>query len=127
MWNIDYHHIEAWIDEQDEETVAHIFAALEVLQDEGPRLGRPLVDTISGSRVRTMKELRPASAGSSEVRILFAFDPSRKAVMLFAGDKSKGRRVRDTWRGWYRAAIPKAERIFEEHLATEGASDGDAR
>lgn len=38
-------------------------------------LGRPLVDTIKGSRHKNMKELRPGSAGRSEIRILFAFDP----------------------------------------------------
>jgi hypothetical protein len=41
-----------------------------------------------------MKELRPGSSGISEIRILFAFDPKRKAVMLFAGDKQK------QWNKW---------------------------
>ncbi|WP_242670577.1 type II toxin-antitoxin system RelE/ParE family toxin [Bifidobacterium longum] len=34
-----------------------------------------------------MKELRPGSTGRSEVRILFVFDPERKAVLLVGGDK----------------------------------------
>ena len=116
MWEISYEYIEDWLDMQDKETVALIFAALEVLREKGPSLGRPLVDSISGSRLQNMKELRPASSGSSEVRILFAFDPLRQAVMLLAGDKSKGNNKKKKWSGWYRRAIPKAEQIYHEHL-----------
>ncbi|WP_438860658.1 type II toxin-antitoxin system RelE/ParE family toxin [Amycolatopsis solani] len=42
---------------------------------------------MQGSRLHNLKELRPASAGSSEIRILFAFDPVRRAVLLVAGDE----------------------------------------
>lgn len=118
MWEINYKYIEDWLDTQCDETVALVFAALEVLRDKGPSLGRPLVDTITGSKLPNMKELRPASTGSSEVRILFAFDPIRQAVMLLAGDKSKGKRGRQKWSGWYKTAIPEAERIYREHLRT---------
>lgn len=116
MWNIQYDYIEGWLDEQDDETVAHVFAALELLAYEGPNLGRPLVDTLWGSRIANLKELKPASSGDSEVRIIFAFDPLRNAVMLLAGDKSKGARSRSKWSGWYRRAIPRAEWIYEQHL-----------
>jgi transcriptional regulator with XRE-family HTH domain len=47
----------------------------------------PLADRLRGSLHNT-KELRPGSAGSTEVRILFCFDPRRQAVLLVAGDKS---------------------------------------
>ena len=60
-----------------------------------------------------MKELRPPSAGATEVRVLFAFDPERHAVLLVAGDKS-GR-----WATWYRDAIPLADRRFDEHLEAQ--------
>ena len=123
MWTIDYHKIEPWLDVQDEETVALVFAALEVLQEIGPNLGRPLVDTLRGSAVKNLKELRPASSGRSEVRIIFAFDPVRQAVMLIAGDKSKGKASREKWSGWYKKAIPEAERIWAEHIENLEASD----
>jgi hypothetical protein len=58
-----------------------------------------------------MKELRPGSTGSSEVRILFAFDPVRRAVLLVAGDKS------GNWRGWHEPAIPLADARYDAHLA----------
>ena len=67
-----------------------------------------------------MKELRPASSGHSEVRVLFAFDPSRHAVMLLAGDKSKGKWGRAKWSGWYQSAIPEAERLWDKHLRELG-------
>lgn len=85
--------------------------AILVLERNGPSEGRPLVDTVTASRVANMKELRPPSAGRSEVRILFVFGPWRSAVLLVAGDKS-GR-----WEHWYRQAIPQAELLYEEYLA----------
>ncbi len=123
MWNIDYGHIVNWLDKQDDKTVACIFAALELLERYGPDLGRPLVDTLSGSKVKNLKELRPASPGNSEMRILFAFDPKRCAVLLIAGDKSKGKNSKTRWSGWYKKAIPQAEKIYEEHLHAIGEED----
>lgn len=84
--------------------------AIDMLGEHGPALGRPLVDRLKGSRYHHMKELRPGSAGSSEIRMIFAFDPLREAVVLVAGDKS------GQWQAWYRAAVPLAEERFEEHL-----------
>lgn len=85
--------------------------AVDRLAIEGPALGRPLVDRIKGSRHHNMKELRPGSAGASEVRILFVFDPVRRAVLLVAGDKS------GNWRKWYDTAIPLADDRYDAHLA----------
>lgn len=84
--------------------------AIDCLLDEGPVLGRPLVDRIVGSRLHNLKELRPGSSGSSEVRILFVFDPVRNVVLLVAGNKS-GR-----WKEWYVEAIPVAEAAYEAYL-----------
>ncbi|RLP71902.1 hypothetical protein D9V32_15760 [Mycetocola tolaasinivorans] len=61
---------------------------IELLEEHGPQLGRPLEDTVVSSRHRNMKELRPGSSGRSELRILFAFDPRRQAILLIAGDKA---------------------------------------
>jgi len=66
-----------------------LLAAIRVLQDVGPRLGRPLVDTVKGSRHSNMKELRPGSTGRTEIRVLFAFDRERRAILLVGGDKSE--------------------------------------
>jgi hypothetical protein len=46
--------------------------AILVLEQNGPGEGRPLVDTITASRIANMKELLPPSAGKSEVRICWS-------------------------------------------------------
>ena len=90
--------------------VEGLLAAIRVLRDQGPILGRPLVDTINGSRHKNMKELRPGSRGRSEVRVLFAFDRARQAILLVGGDKS------GNWSGWYDVNIPIADDRFDAHL-----------
>lgn len=124
MWSVEYAYIVSWLDEQDNETVASIFAALEHLEQHGPTLGRPLVDTLTGTEVKNLKELHPATPGKTEVRILFAFDPNRQAIMLFAGDKSKGKSGKIKWSGWYKDAIPKAEKLYREHVKKLGGNNG---
>lgn len=56
-----------------------------------------------------MKELRPGSTGRTEIRVLFAFDLERRAILLVGGDKS------DNWAGWYKVNIPIADDRFDEH------------
>jgi hypothetical protein len=58
-----------------------------------------------------MKELRPGSTGRTEIRVLFAFDLVREAILLVGGDKS------DDWTGWYETNIPIADDRFDEHQA----------
>lgn len=81
-----------------------------MLEHNGPAEGRPLVDTNAGSSIPNMKELRPGSVGKSEIRILFAFDPWRSAILLIAGDKD------GQWQRWYRQAIPLADNLYETYL-----------
>lgn len=85
--------------------------AILVLERNGPAEGRPLVDSITASRIANMKELRPPSSGRTEIRILLVFDPWRAAILLVAGDKS------GQWKRWYRTAIPRAERLYDDYLA----------
>lgn len=99
-----------WLTALDEDSREQVVAAIQILEDQGPQLGRPLVDTVVASRHRNMKELRPGSSGLSELRILFAFDPERSAILLLAGDKA------GNWSRWYRQNIPMADKIFDEHL-----------
>jgi hypothetical protein len=105
--------------ESDRKSHTLVNQAILVLERNGPSEGRPLVDTLVGSTVANLKELRPGSAAGSEVRILFAFDPWRSAILLVAGDKS-GR-----WQSWYRGAIPEAERLYSVYLKErEGEGTG---
>jgi len=95
----------------DPSSAALLASALDVLSDHGPQLGRPLVDTIRGSSIANLKELRPGSRGNSETRLLFAFDPKRRAVLLTAGNKA------GHWRAWYVTHVPIAERRYSAWLA----------
>lgn len=95
---------------RDPESADQVEAAIDLLAEQGPSLSRPLADRIKGSRIHNLKELRPGSAGSSEVRVLFAFDPARHAVLLVAGDKA------GAWKDWYEVNIPVAEQRYEAWL-----------
>ena len=106
-----------WIGTLDERTRAQVVDAIDRLAEAGPTLGRPLVDSIAHSSVRNLKELQPGSAGRSEVRILFAFEPWRSAILLTGGDKS------GDWHGWYRRAIPHAEELYAEYVKEREAED----
>lgn len=75
IWIVEVELVESWLLGLDQDLYEQVIAALELLAERGPQLGRPLVDTVVRSRHRNMKELRPGSSGRSELRILFAFDP----------------------------------------------------
>ena len=89
-----------------------MIARVDLLEAEGPALGRPTVDTIVGSRHPNMKELRVSKGGA--IRILFAFDPRRQAVLLIGGNKV------GQWRAWCEKAIPRADDLFDEYLRETG-------
>ncbi|MFX0540039.1 type II toxin-antitoxin system RelE/ParE family toxin [Ornithinimicrobium sp. Y1847] len=110
MWSVDIELIAGWLASLDQGSREQVVAAIELLEDRGPQLGRPVVDTVSRSHHRNMKELRPGSSGRSELRILFAFDPERQAILLIAGDKA------GNWQRWYKKNIPLADSLFDEHL-----------
>lgn len=131
MWTVDYTYVTEWLASLDPETRDCVTAAVEVLMEFGPALGRPLVDTVTASRHKNMKELRPPSPGMSEFRILFAFDPRRKAILLLGGDESgmveRKKSRRDKWGEWYKKAIPIADERYDEHLrwlSEKGKKDG---
>jgi hypothetical protein len=69
---------------------------------------------VKASQLHNLKELRPGSAGRSEIRILFIFDPKRQAVLLVAGDKA------GEWSDWYQEAIPLAEQRYQAWLDEQG-------
>jgi hypothetical protein len=95
----------------DRRTLSLISAAIDhVVRGKGPAEGRPLVDRVSGSKIHNLKELRPASAGGSEVRILFVFDQDQRMVLLVGGDKA------GEWKEWYETSIPLAETRYDAYV-----------
>lgn len=110
--------VNGWLDDLarvDNGSYRQVVYGIEALAEVGPNLGRPLVDRIKGSAIHNLKELRPGSAGTTEVRILFVFDPWRSAILLVAGDKA------GNWSGWYRHAVPHAEQLYETYLKERAA------
>jgi hypothetical protein len=103
----------ARLNEDDPRTAVLVAAAINLLEEKGPALDRPLADKVKGSSLKKLKELRPGSSGRSEVRILFVFDTWRQAILLVAGDKSTD------WKGWYRKALKDAERLYAEHVRAQ--------
>ena len=108
--------VRAWLHglrKRDRASAIQVGQAIGMLLQAGPELGRPLADRIQHSRLTHLKELRPASAGRSEIRIRYILDPRRNAVLPVAGDKAgKGE-------AWYRQAIPLAEQRYENYLKQE--------
>ncbi|MBU6353209.1 MAG: type II toxin-antitoxin system RelE/ParE family toxin [Actinomycetales bacterium] len=107
-WEILIHsEVAIWLDELPQSSYERVIVTLDALRHSGPTLGRPLVDRMKDSKFHNLKELRPLG---TSLRILFAFDFKRRAVLLVAGDKSRD------WRDWYKKAIPIAEVRFQELL-----------
>jgi hypothetical protein len=110
----------SWIEtlrKEDPDSYDHVIAALERLQEGGPAVRRPTVGTIRGSRFRNMRELRPRSGSRVSIRMLFAFDPGRRAIFLVAGNKA----AEHQWAAWYGKAIPEADEKYAAYIkAAEG-------
>lgn len=109
-WEVEFtDQFEEWWESLTEEQQEVLDARVSLLAEGGPALGRPTVDHVQSSRHANMKELRASSDGA--LRVLFAFDPRRTALLLIGGNKS------GQWDEWYRAAVPIADDLFGEHLA----------
>ncbi len=102
---------EAEFDAYPEAVQDAILARAQLLEREGPQLGRPYADTLAGSKHANMKELR-CNAADGVWRVAFAFDPERKAVLLVASDKAGTNKSR-----FYKRLIAKADERFDRHLA----------
>jgi hypothetical protein len=110
-WNVRFDpDFRLWFYEQEPGFQDEAFAVIKILEESGPTLGRPRVDTLKGSAVKNMKELRIQYQGEPW-RILFAFDPQRQAILLVGGNKTGNKR-------WYIENLPIAEQRYERYLET---------
>ena len=112
-WNVLFHddffaEFQAMSDVFQDEMLAHA----RLLQEFGPHLGRPTVDTLKGSKHANMKELRFDCEGGVW-RIAFAFDTERAAILLVGGDKRSADQRR-----FYKKLIVSADVRLDGHLAT---------
>lgn len=103
-----------WLQAQDEALRLDVLAALKLLAQDGPHLGRPFVDTLMLSRVPNMKVLHVQSKGRP-IRSFFVFDPRRHAIVLCAGNKQGKNQKR-----FYQQMLHIAETEYHHHLNAIG-------
>jgi hypothetical protein len=98
---------DGWFLEQGADEQALLQTKTELLKVYGPHLPRPHADTLKGSKLSNLKELR-AQTDAHVLRVAFRFDEERKAILLIGGDK-KGKNEKQ----FYRNLINQAEKIYE--------------
>jgi len=86
-----------------------ITAVVGLLEELGPSLGYPHSTSIETSRHGVMRELRVQSGGQP-IRVFYAFDPRRSAILLIGGLKTGNSR-------FYERFVPIADSIYDEYLA----------
>lgn len=99
----------AWFEALSESLRDKITAAVELLQEEGPQLRFPLSSGVKGSEHDHMRELRVQHKGRP-IRIFYAFDPRRIAVLLNGSDKTGDDR-------FYKKFVPLADELYDMHIA----------
>ena len=110
-WEVEFtDEFEEWWHTLTETEQGKVDARVNLLMERGPNLGFPFSSPVKSSRFPEMRELR-AQAGGDPLRMLYAFDPRRTAILLVAGDKTGDDR-------WYDTNVPIADRLFEEHMRT---------
>lgn len=97
-----------WLLLLDDDTFDDVQTMIELLKNYGYNLNRPYADTLKGSKLTNLKELRIQSNGKP-LRAFFVFDPLRQAIILCAGDKTGDKR-------FYQKMIPLAETIYQQYL-----------
>ena len=108
MWSVEAtEEFLEWFAAQPAEVQEAILAKVYLLQQFGPQLGRPHADTLKGSRIPNLKELR-AKTAAHVLRVLYYFDERRHAILLIGGDK-KGKNEK----GFYKKLIEEAEALIE--------------
>ena len=117
-WEIEYtDQFGDWWGTLDDDAQEDVDIMVHVLAERGPALTRPYADTVNESRYPNMRELRVQSKGRP-LRIFYAFDPRRSAILLIGGDKTGDAR-------FYERFVPVADRLYDEHLREIGEDDRD--
>jgi hypothetical protein len=77
--------------------------------EQGPQLPFPYSSGINGSKHTHMRELRVQSGGRP-LRVFYAFDPRRSAILLIGGDKTGDGR-------FYERMVPIADELYDVYIA----------
>ncbi|MCG6153121.1 type II toxin-antitoxin system RelE/ParE family toxin [Leptospira bandrabouensis] len=114
MWEIEStEEIDNWLRKLDLSTKEEILAHFYLLQQKGPLLGRPFADSIQGSKIKNLKELR-IQVKLKVIRIFFVFTEGRIGLLLAGGDK------RGNDKRFYEEMIPMVEKIYTNWLIKNG-------
>ena len=108
-WDIEYtNEFGKWWTGLTEVQQEDVTAMVELLTEHGPGLPFPYSSGVAGSRHNQLRELRIQSAGDP-IRIFYAFDPRRSAILLVGGTKTGNDR-------FYRQYVPIADKLYDEYL-----------
>jgi hypothetical protein len=119
-WMVEYtDEFGGWWDTLTEPEQIDVAAYVGSLESRGPNLPFPYSSGINGSRHTHMRELRVQSGGKP-LRIFYAFDPRRTAILLIGGDKTGDKR-------FYERMVPIADDLYDEHLAELDKEKSDGR
>ncbi|HSN91132.1 MAG TPA: type II toxin-antitoxin system RelE/ParE family toxin [Anaeromyxobacteraceae bacterium] len=98
---------ERWIESLSRREQKAVLQVVKILEQAGIALGEPYSSALKGTK-HPFRELRP-KRGASPLRIIYAFDPRREALLLLGGDKGGDKR-------FYERAILEAEQLWVAHL-----------
>jgi hypothetical protein len=108
-WGVEFtEEFDAWWNTLSETQQEDVTASVGLLEQLGPQLPFPHSSGLSGSRHARMRELRVQSGGKP-LRVFYAFDPRRVAILLIGGNKTGQDR-------FYEVHLPMADRLYDDHL-----------
>ncbi|WP_404787423.1 type II toxin-antitoxin system RelE/ParE family toxin [Altericista sp. CCNU0014] len=109
VWEIEYtNEFGSWWNEIGDQEQNDVVAVVNLLAEKGANLAFPYSSGIVASKHSQMRELRVQSGGKP-LRIFYAFDPRRTAILLIGGDKTGDKRFYDKY-------IPMADRLYDVYL-----------
>ncbi len=109
VWEVEYtDDFGAWWYDLSEPQRVRVHASVNLLSVKGPTLPFPHSSGIHGSRHTHMRELRVQSGGSP-LRVFYAFDPRRTAILLIGGDQTGHDR-------FYEEYVKTADDLYDAYL-----------
>ena len=108
-WEVEYtNEFREWWGSLTEKEQDDVSEVVDLLVERGRRLSHPYSSQIRSSRHGNMRELRIQSGGDP-LRVFYAFDPMRTAILLIGGNKTGNNR-------FYRQYVPRADRLYDQYL-----------
>ncbi len=109
VWDVEYtDEFSSWWQTLKDGQQNDILAVVSLLVEKGPSLPFPFSSSVNGSKHAHLRELRVQSSGRP-LRVFYAFDPRRTAILLLGGDKTGNDR-------FYQEYIPIADRLYDIYL-----------